>query len=166
MQPEDRRGGFFAEVPEGRRRIMRAIRGVDTAPEREIRSLLHSLGYRFRKNVKGMPGRPDVVFTAKRKVIFIHGCFWHSHQGCANSAVPRTRTDYWQAKLNRNAERDRENVEALRAAGWDVCVIWECELGKTAKIAELLTTFLGPPRGQLQAPSSKHKKRVRVHDRP
>jgi DNA mismatch endonuclease (patch repair protein) len=89
-----------------------------------------------------MPGRPDIVFPSRRKALFVHGCFWHSHIGCKGATVPKTRTDYWNAKLAANRERDRRVEAALRAAGWDVGVIWECETRSTASIADHLRSFL------------------------
>lgn len=134
---------LFADVPEARRRIMRAIRSQDTTPEASVRSRLHRLGYRFRKNLTSLPGRPDVAFTRRRKAVFIHGCFWHSHQGCTNSRVPRTRVEYWTTKLARTVERDHAQQVALRSLGWDVKVIWECEVRRGNGWEQELRTFLG-----------------------
>jgi DNA mismatch endonuclease Vsr len=144
--PAEERDQIFADVSDGRRRMMRAIRSTETAPERALRSLLHTAGFRFTKNVRGLPGRPDVVFSARKKAIFVHGCFWHAHFGCSNAALPRTRTDYWKAKLDRNVERDKENVAALKKAGWRVYVIWECELERLSARPKRLFDFLGEPR--------------------
>ncbi|MGH6781317.1 MAG: very short patch repair endonuclease [Sphingomonadaceae bacterium] len=119
---------LFDDVPERTRRTMRAILSTETKPERQLRSMLHKAGYRFRKNVKGMPGSPDIAFPARRKVIFVHGCFWHQHPGCHHAKVPRTRPEYWLPKLTRTATRDKEDLEALAAAGWSALSIWECEL--------------------------------------
>src|SRR5262249_4587250 len=116
----------FADVSQSRRRNMSAIRGRDTTPEWSVRRLLHSLGYRFRLYKTQLPGRPDIVFPGRRKVIFVHGCFWHRH-GCRNSVLPRTRSGWWAAKLSRNAERDSRNIQRLTELGWGVAVLWECE---------------------------------------
>jgi DNA (cytosine-5)-methyltransferase 1 len=124
---------------------MRSIRSKDTKPERTIRSLLHNAGYRFRKNLNSLPGRPDVVFTARKKVIFVHGCFWHAHPGCQNAARPRTRASYWNTKLDRNISRDGEHLKALQALGWKSAVVWECDLKSLAKVQVKLFKFLGPP---------------------
>lgn len=109
---------------------MRAIRSTETKPERRLRSMLHRAGYRFRKNVKGIPGTPDIVFSSRRKVILVHGCFWHQHPGCRHAKMPRTRAEYWVPKLSRIKERDQENLAALKQAGWRIFLIWECELEK------------------------------------
>jgi DNA mismatch endonuclease (patch repair protein) len=111
-----------------RSEIMRAVHGTDTAPEKNLRSMLHRAGYRFRKNVKTLPGKPDVVLPKYKTVIFVHGCFWHQHEGCPESVIPWARRDYWEPKLQRNAERDRLNVEQLQQSGWRVYTVWECEL--------------------------------------
>jgi DNA mismatch endonuclease Vsr len=145
MRP-DATGDLFGDVSAGRRRIMRAISSNGTKPERAVRAMLQRVGYRFRKNLKGLPGRPDVAFTAKRKAIFVHGCFWHAHTGCKNAARPKTRSDYWNSKLNRNVARDRENLEALQQQGWCGAVVWECELGNMSSVERRLVEFLGRPR--------------------
>lgn len=118
---------LFDDVDPGRRRIMSAIRSRDTKPERKVRSALHAAGYRYRIHAIWLPGRPDIAFTKRRVAIFVHGCFWHSHPGCKNSAIPRTRTAYWSEKLARNVQRDTMNIEKLRAQGWHAIVVWECE---------------------------------------
>lgn len=133
----------FENVPEARRRIMRAIKSSDTKPEKLIRSLLHKGGYRFRKNVASLPGRPDVVFKARKKVIFVHGCYWHSHSVCMPiQRVPKERSEYWAQKFARTKERDQENVKALKELGWSVLVIWECELKDIESLLKKVTVFL------------------------
>lgn len=117
-------------APEVRSRIMSRIRGKDTGPEKAVRSILHRAGLRFRIHKKGLPGTPDVVLPRYRTVIFVHGCFWHQHPGCHHSGVPRTNSPYWKAKFERIAERDARKVRELRALGWDVRVIWECEISE------------------------------------
>ena len=106
---------------------MSRIRGRDTAPERAVRSALHRAGFRFRLNVEGLPGRPDVVLPRYRTVVFVHGCFWHRHAGCRNATRPSSNRDFWLAKFADNVRRDRRNVTALRKDGWKVLVVWECE---------------------------------------
>ncbi len=106
---------------------MSRIRGKDTAPEKRVRSLLHRLGFRFRLHGKKLPGRPDVVLVKYKTVVFIHGCFWHRHRGCKNCTTPTNRREWWLAKLNGNAARDKLHQAALRKLGWRVLVIWECE---------------------------------------
>jgi len=120
---------------------MRAIRSRGMLPELSVRSLVHRLGYRFRLHGKGLPGKPDLVFTPRRKVIFVHGCFWHSHS-CKIAHVPKSNVSYWNAKLQRNRDRDDRNVRDLRAAGWKPLVIWECETKKSGVLEKRLARFL------------------------
>jgi DNA mismatch endonuclease (patch repair protein) len=107
---------------------MSRIRGRDTRPEIRLRSLLHRAGYRFRLHARDLPGRPDIVLPRFRTVIFVNGCFWHRHPGCRGATTPSTRPEFWQAKFDGNVERDSRNHAALRASGWNVLVVWECEL--------------------------------------
>lgn len=124
---------------------MSHIRGRDTKPELWLRSRLHALGYRYRVHVKGLPGTPDVVFGARRKVIFVHGCFWHQHPECPLAVMPKTREDFWRQKLAANGARDKRNVAELEARGWQVLVLWECELHDGAALSKA-REFLGPSR--------------------
>lgn len=125
---------------------MRGNKGADTRPELIVRRLLHRLGYRFRTHLRDVPGRPDVAFPARRKVIQVHGCFWHQHTdpSCPLRTRPRSNSDYWDAKLTRNAERDAEQLAALEAAGWQVLTLWECCCRDEAKLGQRLVGFLGP----------------------
>lgn len=116
------------ESPEIRRRTMRAVKSRDTAPEKLIRRLLHAAGYRYRLHVKSLPGSPDLVFHSKRKAIFINGCFWHGHECSRGSRVPKANRQYWERKIARNRERDCSTLEKLKALGWRVLTIWECEI--------------------------------------
>ena len=120
---------------------MRAIRSKDMQPELKVRSIVHRLGYRFRLHRKDLPGKPDLVFPSRRKVIFVHGCFWHSH-GSKVSHTPKSNFDYWGPKLERNVSRDRRNIEALRAAGWRALVIWECETTDEDHLRKSFVKFL------------------------
>ncbi len=113
---------------EMRSRIMRAIKGVNTQPEMIVRRLTHGMGYRYRLHVAGLPGRPDLVFRPRRKVIFVHGCFWHQHSCPRGQRTPKTNRAYWVHKLRRNVQRDRQNQESIQALGWQALVIWECEI--------------------------------------
>lgn len=126
---------------------MAAVRGRDTGPELAVRRMLHAMGYRYRLHRRDLPGRPDIILPGRRKVVFVHGCFWHqcSAPGCRKAKVPQTRLEYWATKLARNVERDRRNLAALTAAGWDVIVLWECELADLGTVAARLVAFLGPP---------------------
>ncbi len=113
--------------------LMSKVHGTDTKPEIMLRKELFSRGFRYRKNVADLPGKPDIVLPKYRAVIFIHGCFWHQHPGCKESARPKSRQEYWEAKLNRNIERDALNVERLKNLGWRVYIVWECELRPQCK---------------------------------
>jgi DNA mismatch endonuclease, patch repair protein len=126
-----------------RSRIMRAVKGKNTSPELTVRRLAHRLGYRYRLHGKELPGKPDLVFPSRRKVIFVHGCFWHGHECARGARVPKENRDYWQTKIFRNRERDARNVKALTEAGWDVAVFWECELREELALEKRLTDFLG-----------------------
>ena len=121
---------------------MRAIRSKDTQPEMAVRSLLHKLGYRFRLHRQDLPGKPDLVFPARHKVIFVHGCFWHSHK-CKAGLIPKTNRGFWLPKLRRNKERDIENLETLAQHRWEALVIWQCELKDTCALVSRLECFLG-----------------------
>lgn len=133
-------------IPEARSRLMSRIRRSDTKPERIVRSLLHRLGYRFRTQYKGVPGRPDIAFPARRKAVMVHGCFWHQHPGCRHARIPATRRAFWEAKFDRNRERDARLLAEAEAQGWDMLVLWECGIRDTADLADELTKFLGPTR--------------------
>ena len=107
---------------------MSRIRGKDTKPEKTLRSLLHRHGFRFRLNVTGLPGKPDIVLPKHRTVIFVHGCYWHRHPGCKYATTPATNAEFWMEKFKRNVERDNENQTACLGLGWKVVVVWECGL--------------------------------------
>ncbi|MFZ4858840.1 MAG: very short patch repair endonuclease [Desulfuromonadaceae bacterium] len=109
---------------------MSRIRGKDTKPEITVRKMLHAAGFRFRLHVKDLPGKPDIVLPKWKAVIFVHGCFWHRHEGCRDTTTPKTRTEWWLEKFARNVANDIEKRAALVAAGWKVIVVWECELTK------------------------------------
>lgn len=113
--------------PEARSRNMAAIRAGNTKPEIIVRKFLHSKGYRFRLHAKALPGKPDIVLPKHRTAIFVHGCFWHLH-GCRNTVIPKTRTEWWTAKLEGNRDRDLRNQLRLEELGWRVIVVWECEI--------------------------------------
>lgn len=116
-------------TPEQRHRCMSHIRSKDTKPELKVRRWLWSHGYRYRLNVKSVPGKPDIVMRPYRTAIFVNGCFWHGHEGCCK--IPGTNREFWVAKIRRNQERDRENYRVLQENGWQVIVIWECQLKPT-----------------------------------
>lgn len=112
---------------------MSRIGSRNTKPELQLRSMLHREGFRFRLHARKLPGRPDIVLQKYRSVIFVHGCFWHRHAGCGNATTPSTRPEFWVEKFERNVERDAQNCAALEAAGWNVFVVWECELQADAE---------------------------------
>ncbi|WP_223564814.1 very short patch repair endonuclease [Agrobacterium tumefaciens] len=124
--------------------IMRAVKSKDTTPEMIVRRLAHSLGFRYRLHCRDLPGNPDLVFHSRHKVIFVNGCFWHGHNCARGSRQPKTNSDYWQTKIGRNVERDAINQVTLRAAGWQVLTVWECETkaSKTSWLEERLRLFL------------------------
>ena len=111
-----------------RRRTMQAVKSKNTTPELIVRRLLHANGYRYRLHSGALPGRPDLVFPSKRKIIFIHGCFWHGHNCLRGSRVPKTNTEYWTNKIARNRLRDTKARQELQVRGWRILYIWECEL--------------------------------------
>lgn len=131
---------------EARSQIMRAVRSKDTKPELIVRRLLHSLGYRYRLHRKGMPGSPDLVFVNRRKVIFIHGCFWHGHDCKRGAREPKSNVDYWRTKVARNKIRDALSLNELEKSGWATMVVWECELTLAERgwLTSRLIEFLGP----------------------
>lgn len=137
----------LTKVSDARSRNMSAIRGKNTKPEMHVRSLVHGMGYRFRLHAKDLPGKPDLVFRSRQKVIFVHGCFWHQHdkKSCADSRTPKTNTPYWVEKFSKNIERDRLSQAALRAMKWKALVIWDCEIRDRERLARILTRFLDAP---------------------
>ena len=122
---------------------MRRIKSKNTKPEVLLRSLLHRQGYRFRIHCKDLPGKPDIVFPGRRKVVFVHGCFWHQHQDCREGRIPSSRQDYWGPKLKRNRERDAAAIAELRERGWEVEIVWECEVDVLERFARLEGFLMG-----------------------
>ena len=117
---------------------MSRIKGKDTRPEIMVRSMLHRAGYRFRKNVKNLPGKPDIVLPKYKTVIFVHGCFWHRHKECKGATTPKSNTEFWQDKFDRNVANDKKHARQLRKQGWHVITIWECELKHPEKVLKKL----------------------------
>jgi DNA mismatch endonuclease, patch repair protein len=130
-----------AATPESRRRIMRAIKSRDTGPELFVRRVAHRLGFRFRLHRTDLPGSPDLVFPGKRRVIFVHGCFWHSHY-CCGGRIPGKNRAYWKEKLARTVQRDEDALTELTELGWKVTVFWECELQNLDSVERRLRQFL------------------------
>jgi DNA mismatch endonuclease (patch repair protein) len=128
--------------PRQRSRVMSLIGGRDTAPELLIRSLVHRLGYRFRLHRKDLPGTPDLVFTRRRRVIFVHGCFWHGHD-CPRGRMPSSNVAFWERKIGRNKERDALAQQRLRDDGWKIFVVWQCETKCHDELQKTLVEFLG-----------------------
>ncbi|MGH6670755.1 MAG: very short patch repair endonuclease [Xanthobacteraceae bacterium] len=155
--------------PEARSERMSRIRGRDTGPELAVRRIVHRLGYRYRLHDKRLPGRPDLVFPSRRKVVFVHGCFFHRHPDpqCRLARLPKSRLDFWLPKLTGNRERDLLNVAALVGDGWRVLIVWECELAHRAELTKRLTRFLGASgtvdakRKDSKTTSEKHKRTSR-----
>ena len=121
---------------------MAAIRGKDTGPELQVRFIVHGLGYRYRLNVRGLPGSPDLVLPRLDTVIFVHGCFWHRHKGCRYATRPATRKRFWQNKFDANTARDRRVAGRLRRLGWSVLTVWECQLKRPEAVADRLERLL------------------------
>jgi len=128
--------------PEQRSWIMRQVRSKNTNPELIVRRLLHRLGYRFRLHRRDLPGTPDLVFVSRRKVIFVHGCFWHQHRKCRRGSMPASNTAFWRSKLRRNVVRDAKHLATLKALGWRSLVVWECCTKNAAQLSRRLTDFL------------------------
>jgi DNA mismatch endonuclease, patch repair protein len=130
-------------TPRQRSACMRAVRSRDTSPELRVRRLAHALGYRYVLDGRGLAGRPDLVFPARRKVIFVHGCFWHFHQCRRGKRRPATNADYWTKKRARNKARDRWAIETVTSEGWKALVVWECQTKDVETLTSLLRRFLG-----------------------
>ena len=130
-------------TPAERSERMKRIRGENTAPELKLRKALHARGLRYKLHDKRLPGSPDIVFTRYRAAIFVNGCFWHRHHGCKIATTPKSNTSTWQTKFERNVQRDAANAAQLTAAGWNVIVVWECELTSIEKIEAACERVLG-----------------------
>lgn len=139
------------DVDPVRSRIMKAVGQKDTRPEMIVRRTLHALGYRFRLHRRDLPGSPDIILPKHRAAIFVHGCFWHRHEGCAKATVPKTRLAFWEDKFEANRVRDRKAIVALHDLGWNVQVVWECQ---TRSVCELETSLNQMLRFQKQRSNS------------
>lgn len=130
---------------EGRSERMSRVRGRDTKPEMLVRRLAHAMGYRYRLHRRDLPGSPDLVFPSRRKVIFVHGCFWHRHadQNCRLARLPKSKLDFWAPKLENNRKRDESNLSRLNDLGWETLVIWECQIRDRAAVQARIGEFLG-----------------------
>ena len=134
--------------PKDRSERMSRVRGRDTKPEMVVRRLLHGMGYRYRLQAKELPGKPDIVFRPRRKAIFVHGCFWHRHPGCALTRWPKSRLDFWRPKLEGNRKRDLRNQRSLKTMGWGYMIVWECQTGNTDRLKRRLGKFLSDSEGK------------------
>lgn len=136
-------------TPEQRSALMSRVRGRDTAPEMAVRKLAHAMGFRYRLYAKDLPGHPDLVFPRLRKAIFVHGCFWHAHEGCKLFRVPSTRQEFWERKFAANCTRDERVLRELEARGWHVLVVWQCETKDPEALRSRIRSFLSDrPPGQ------------------
>ncbi|EKE6108897.1 DNA mismatch endonuclease Vsr [Vibrio cholerae] len=129
-------------TPEERSERMSRVRAQGTKPEMKLRRLIHGMGFRYRLHRRDLPGKPDLVFLGRRSIIFMHGCFWHRHEGCGLARLPKSKRAFWSAKLEANKERDQKNISTLEAAGWRVLVIWECQLRDEGEVREVVKEFL------------------------
>lgn len=121
---------------------MARIQAKDTAPEMVVRKIVHRLGFRFRLHRSELPGKPDLVFPSRKKIILVHGCFWHRHPGCRFAYAPKSNQEFWKEKFEKNVQRDENNTKLLAALGWDVLIIWECETRNTATLQNKIVFFL------------------------
>jgi DNA mismatch endonuclease, patch repair protein len=137
---------------------MSRIRSTDTKPELRVRRLLHRLGYRYRLHRRDLPGAPDLVFPARSKVVFVHGCFWHAHQRCKIANKPKSRRAFWMAKFARNVARDRINQRLLRRSGWSVLVVWECETRDSDSLTARILNFLDATSGKRRSNLNSRRK--------
>ena len=127
---------------EKRSGIMSRVKGVNTGPELTVRSLIHRMGFRFRLHRRDLPGAPDIVLPRLKKVVLVHGCFWHGHRRCRRSGRPQTNIAFWETKLDRNIIRDKRNLRDFRKLGWNVLVIWQCQIGNPAILEKTIHAFL------------------------
>ena len=150
-------------TPERRSWNMSRIRSKDTKPEIIVRSLLHRMGFRFRINPKKLPGRPDIVLPKYRAAVFVHGCFWHRHEGCRFAYTPKSRSEFWQAKFEANKRRDKDARERLREMGWRVVVLWECDINADPVAAvQKLAVLLSPQDSAYQYPMPGRRELLKV----
>ena len=130
--------------PQERSERMGRVLSKHTMPELIVRSVTYGLGYRYRLHARNLPGKPDLVFPSRRKAIFVHGCFWHRHEGCPLARLPKSKLEFWVPKLEGNRKRDLQKQAALREAGWEFITIWECQLRNRNRIASVVREFLSP----------------------
>ncbi len=122
--------------------IMSRVKGKDTKPEIIVRSIIHGFGFRFRNHKSNLPGNPDVILPKYHKAVFVHGCFWHGHKNCKRATRPSSNTAFWKTKLDGNINRDKRNIRLLKSQGWQVLVIWECEIRNFERLTGRISGFL------------------------
>jgi len=122
--------------------LMSRVHGKNTKPEIAVRKLIYALGFRYRLHDRTLPGSPDIVFKSRKKVIFVHGCFWHGHRKCPRATMPKSNKDFWQDKIKTNRKRDAKDERKLESLGWKVMTVWECQLKNSEKLAERIKKFL------------------------
>lgn len=127
---------------EERSERMARIRGKDSTPELRLRRLVHGMGFRYRLHLRNLPGTPDLVFPARKAVIFMHGCFWHRHPGCKLARLPKSKLEFWETKLETNRKRDILRQRQLRKLGWRILIVWECQLSDPVRVARRVSKFL------------------------
>ncbi|MHB8137988.1 MAG: very short patch repair endonuclease [Smithellaceae bacterium] len=134
--------------PEERSKRMSLIRGKGSAPEMKLRCLVHKMGFRYRLHIKELPGKPDLVFPSRHAVIFMHGCFWHRHEKCKLSRLPKSKLGFWKTKLEENIKRDVRNQRQLISLGWRILIVWECEITDTERVSAIVREFLREQEGK------------------
>lgn len=139
------------QTTEERSALMRRVRGKDTKPEMRLRKALHAAGVRFRLHDRRLPGRPDLVLPGRRLAIFVHGCFWHRHEGCPRTTTPKANNSYWMRKFAENIERDARKTNQLRQSGWNVRVVWECEILDDATLGAIVCEIAATPKAPRRA---------------
>lgn len=149
--------------PKRRSEMMKSVRSRNTAPELAVRRIAHRMGLRFRLHRKDLPGRPDLVFPRHRLAVFVHGCFWHRHEGCRRASMPKSRTATWAGKFAANVERDARQQTALTSLGWRFLVVWECETKNEAAVERRLAASIGRGRGVLEQGSNRLEAIVESH---
>ncbi len=150
-----RKKAIVGPVDPRRSALMGRVKGKNSKPELAVRSEAHALGFRFRLHRRKLPGTPDLVFPKLKKVIFVHGCFWHRHAGCPRTTTPKTRAKYWKEKFLQNVRRDRSSLTAIFDQGWEALVVWECETFDRDRLSKLLKRYL----------SKKHRRQTEAADR-
>lgn len=151
---------------EKRSQIMASVKSSDTKPEMLVRRYLHAHGFRYGLHNRKLPGSPDIVLRKYKTIIFINGCFWHGHEGCKYYRLPKSNLEFWQTKIERNRQRDIETIEALKAKGWRVITIWECELRNIAQRGETLIQLVKDIKGDLKSVNYTQEEQIHIAAEP